>query len=75
MQLNKTLIDALSALGASDVEMASITAYYADQLTNAQATVDQIKANIESLQKQLGEETERAGRIVAAIGKFVVPDA
>lgn len=72
MQLNPKILDALTACGATDVEMASITAYYADQMVNAQATVDQIKANIESLQKQLGEETARAELIQTAISKFVV---
>jgi hypothetical protein len=75
MKLNQTLLDALTACGASDVEMASITSYYADQLTAAKATVDQLKVNIESLQTQLAEAETRAGIISAAIGKFVVPDA
>jgi hypothetical protein len=75
MKLNQTLQDALTACGATDIEMVSITSYYADQLVNAQATVDQIKANIESLETQLQEATARAALISAAIGKFVVPDA
>lgn len=71
MKLNQTLLDALTACGATDAEMGSITAYYADQLTAAHASVEQIKANIESLQTQLSEETARAARIADAIGKFV----
>jgi hypothetical protein len=74
MKLDQKLIDALTACGATAIEMASITAYYADQLVAANATVDQIKANIESLQKQLEEETARAERIRDAIGKFVVSE-
>ena len=75
MKLNQTLIDALTICGATDTEMVSITSYYEDQLTAANATVDQLKANIESLQTQLQEATARAVLISAAIGKFVVPDA
>ena len=74
MKLNQTLSNALISCGATDIEMSSITSYYADQLVNAQATVDQIKANIESLQTQLEEATARAALIGAAIGKFVVPE-
>ena len=75
MKLNQTLLNALTTCGATDVEMASITSYYADQLMAANATVDQLKANIESLQTQLAEAEARKDLIAAAIGKFVVPDA
>lgn len=75
MQLNPKLLDVLASLGANEAEMASITEYYLSQFAAAQASVDQIKANIESLQKQLEEETARATRIIDGIGKFVVPDA
>lgn len=74
MKLDQKLIDALTACGATEIEMASITAYYADQLIAANATVDQLKANIESLQTQLAEAEQRAAIISAAIGKFVISD-
>ncbi|CAN7598552.1 hypothetical protein LJR234_004628 [Mesorhizobium amorphae] len=74
MQLNKTILDALASCGATEAEMASITAYYADQLTAAEASVAQIRANIDSLQMQLGEESARADVIRIAIAKFVVAD-
>lgn len=74
MKLNQTLIDALVSCGATETEMASITAYYADQLTVAQANVAQIEANIESLQTQLAEAKAHAQAIEVAIGKYVVPD-
>ncbi|TPM92738.1 hypothetical protein [Mesorhizobium sp. B2-1-3A] len=75
MQLNQQIIDVLTTLGATETEMASITAFYADQLIAAQAAVDQLEANITSLQTQLAEAQERAGTITAAIGKFVVAES
>lgn len=71
MQLNAKILDVLTGLGANETEIESITDYYASQLVTADASVAQIQANIDSLQKQLGEETERAKRIREAIGKFV----
>ncbi len=74
MQLKPEILDVLAKLGATDPELASLTSYFADQLTAAESAVAQIHANIESLQKQLGEETARAERIRAGIGKFVASE-
>jgi hypothetical protein len=71
MQLKPEILSVLSALGATEPELASLTSYFADQLTAAEASVAQIQANIESLQTQLGEQQARASAISAAIGKFV----
>jgi methyl-accepting chemotaxis protein len=75
MQLNPKILAVLTELGAEENEISSLTDYFAAQLVMAVSSADQLTANIESLQKQLVEETERANRIRKGIGKFVVPDA
>ncbi|RUW55038.1 hypothetical protein EOA32_03170 [Mesorhizobium sp. M1A.F.Ca.ET.072.01.1.1] len=74
MQLKQEILAALAACGATEAEIASITSYYADQLTAAQAAVDQINDNIASFQTQLMEATAHRDAIGEAIGKFVVSE-
>lgn len=75
MQLKPEILSVLNTLGATDIELASLTSYFADQLIAAQATVTQLQANAASIQTQIGEAQAHADAIQAAIAKFVVPDA
>ncbi|MDX8495900.1 hypothetical protein RFN29_30615 [Mesorhizobium sp. VK22B] len=75
MQLKPEILAVLNTLGATDPELTSLTNYFADRLTAAEATVLQLQANAESIQTQIGEAQAHAEAIRAAIGKFVVTDA
>ena len=74
MQLNPQILEVLNALGADENELASLTEYFAAQLVAAEASVAQIDANIESLQRQREEEAARTERLRAGIAKFVVAE-
>ena len=74
MQLKPEILSVLNTLGATDPELASLTSYFADQLTAAEATVAQLKTNAQSIQTQIVESQARVEAIQAAIGNFVVAE-
>lgn len=71
MKLKQEIQDVLDALGATPDEIEALVGYFADKLTQANASVTQIGENIASLEKQLVEETERGAKIRAGVMRFV----
>jgi len=72
MQLKPEIITVLTTLNADQTEIDNLTSYFADKLTQAQANVVQIDANIQSLQTQKTEALALVDLLTTAIGKFVV---
>ena len=72
MQLKPEIITVLTNLNADQTEIDNLTSYFADKLTQAQANVVQIDANIQSLQTQKTEALALVDLLTTAIGKFVV---
>jgi len=72
MQLKPEILNVLTTLNADQTEVDSLTSYFADKLTQAQANVTQIDANIVSLQTQKTEALALVDLLTTAIGKFVV---
>ena len=72
MQLKPEIITVLTTLNADQTEIDNLTSYFSDKLTQAQANVAQIDANIQSLQTQKTEALALVDLLTTAIGKFVV---
>lgn len=72
MQLKPEIVTVLTTLNADQTEIDNLTSYFADKLTQAQANVAQIDANIASLQTQKTEALALVSLLTTAIGKFVV---
>ena len=72
MQLKPEIITVLTNLNADQTEIDNLTSYFSDKLTQAQANVVQIDANIQSLQTQKTEALALVDLLTTAIGKFVV---
>jgi len=72
MQLKPEIITVLTTLNADQTEIDNLTSYFSDKLTQAQANVMQIDANIQSLQTQKTEALALVDLLTTAIGKFVV---
>lgn len=71
MKLKKEIQNVLDGLGATPDEIAALVGYFADKLTQANASVTQIGENIVSLEKQLVEETERGAKVREGVMRFV----
>ena len=72
MQLKPEIITVLTTLNADQTEIDNLTSYFSDKLTQAQANVMQIDANIQSLQTQKTEALALVDLLTTAIGKFIV---
>lgn len=74
MKLKPDIIEVLSRHGVEQAQIDQLIDFFTSKAAEADGSVAALTANIESLQKQLQEETARAARTRDGIAKFVVAE-